>query len=157
MMVLSIRIIRMEFCDDGSTADVQLSVICVFKRYDGDVRWHHYKIPLNGIQEKSLPGTSPRKSYLKVKRHVAKIEDDAKIKLKLYDPSEFHLVNHSRLLDWVIPLDMGDALQPERAMGQWDFGISNQGRRHLLCGLLGKGINTAVISTGETQTWKAGT
>lgn len=39
---------------------------------------------------------SPRKSYLKVKRKVAKTEKDAQIKLKLYDPSEFHAVNPSR-------------------------------------------------------------
>lgn len=54
-------------------------------------------VEVNLVKEESLPGTSPRKSYLKAKRHVAKTEDDAKIKLKLYDPSEFHLVNPSRL------------------------------------------------------------
>ncbi|RVW50693.1 Primary amine oxidase [Vitis vinifera] len=34
-----------------------------------------------------------RKSYLKAKRNVAATENDAKIKLKLYDPSEFHVIN----------------------------------------------------------------
>jgi len=48
------------------------------------------------VKEETLPGESPRKSYLKAKRKVAKTEDDAKIKLKLYDPSEFHVINPSR-------------------------------------------------------------
>ncbi|KAG8382379.1 hypothetical protein BUALT_Bualt05G0071300 [Buddleja alternifolia] len=34
----------------------------------------------------------PRKSYLRAIREVALWEEDAKIKLKLYDPSEFHVV-----------------------------------------------------------------
>ncbi|KAL7188702.1 hypothetical protein ACSBR1_038545 [Camellia fascicularis] len=49
------------------------------------------------VKEETLPGQSPRKSYLKAKRHVAKTEDEARIKLKLYDPSEFHLVNPSKM------------------------------------------------------------
>ncbi|KAK3041049.1 hypothetical protein RJ639_026846 [Escallonia herrerae] len=52
---------------------------------------------VNLVKEETLPGQSPRKSYLKAKRHVAKTESDAQIKLKLYDPSEFHIVNPSRL------------------------------------------------------------
>ncbi|KAF8032881.1 hypothetical protein BT93_D1690 [Corymbia citriodora subsp. variegata] len=48
-------------------------------------------------KEATPPGRSPRKSYLKAKRRVARTEGDAKIKLKLYDPSEFHVVNPSRL------------------------------------------------------------
>lgn len=48
------------------------------------------------VKEDTLPGQSPRKSYVKAKRHVAKTENDAKIKLKLYDPSEFHVINPSR-------------------------------------------------------------
>lgn len=47
-------------------------------------------------KEDTLPGESPRKSYISVERRVAKTEKDAKIKLKLYDPSEFHVVNPSR-------------------------------------------------------------
>ncbi|XP_031398016.1 primary amine oxidase-like isoform X2 [Punica granatum] len=47
-------------------------------------------------KQETEPGTTPRKSYLKAKRYVAKTENDAKIKLKLYDPSEFHVVNPSR-------------------------------------------------------------
>ncbi|KAL3498703.1 hypothetical protein ACH5RR_041435 [Cinchona calisaya] len=49
------------------------------------------------VKEQSLPGQSPRKSILKAKRKVAKKEEDGRIKLKLYDPSEFHLINPSRL------------------------------------------------------------
>ncbi|XP_076914970.1 amine oxidase [copper-containing] gamma 2-like [Bidens hawaiensis] len=51
---------------------------------------------VNLVKEETLPGQSPRKSYLKAKRKVAKTEDDAKIKLKLYDPSEFHVFNQAR-------------------------------------------------------------
>ncbi|KAK9068007.1 hypothetical protein SSX86_012118 [Deinandra increscens subsp. villosa] len=51
---------------------------------------------VNLVKEKTLPGESPRKSYLKAKRKVAKTEDDARIKLKLYDPSEFHVFNPAR-------------------------------------------------------------
>ncbi|XP_059657447.1 amine oxidase [copper-containing] gamma 1-like [Cornus florida] len=51
---------------------------------------------VNLVKEKTVPGQSPRKSYLKAKRNVAKTEDDARIKLKLYDPSEFHVVNPSQ-------------------------------------------------------------
>ncbi|KAJ0482824.1 putative primary-amine oxidase [Helianthus annuus] len=47
---------------------------------------------VNLVKEETRPGQSPRKSYLKAIRKVAKTEDDAKIKLKLYDPSEFHIV-----------------------------------------------------------------
>lgn len=53
-------------------------------------------VKVNMIKENTLPGQSPRKSYWKAKRHVAKTENDAKIKLKLYDPSEFHVVNPSQ-------------------------------------------------------------
>lgn len=44
-------------------------------------------------REHTLPGESPRMSYLKAVRNVAKTENDAKIQLKLYDPSEFHIIN----------------------------------------------------------------
>uniref|UniRef100_A0A2P2JEL7 Amine oxidase n=1 Tax=Rhizophora mucronata TaxID=61149 RepID=A0A2P2JEL7_RHIMU len=53
-------------------------------------------VNVNLVKEDTLPGKPPRKSYLKVRRHVAKTEDDARIKLKLYDPSEFHIINPSR-------------------------------------------------------------
>jgi len=43
------------------------------------------------------PGKSRRKSYLKVKKYVAcRTDKDAQIKLSLYDPYEFHLVNPNR-------------------------------------------------------------
>ncbi|KAF8379293.1 hypothetical protein HHK36_028726 [Tetracentron sinense] len=53
-------------------------------------------VKVNLVKEETSPGESPRKSYLKAKRHVAKTEKDAQIKLKLYEPSEFHVVNPSR-------------------------------------------------------------
>ncbi|KAJ0482830.1 putative primary-amine oxidase [Helianthus annuus] len=51
---------------------------------------------VNLVREETSLGQSPRKSYLKAKRKVAKTENDAKIKLKLYDPSEFHVFNPTR-------------------------------------------------------------
>lgn len=48
------------------------------------------------VKEEISHGKSPRKSYLKAKRDVAKTEEDAKIKFKLYDPAEFHVINPSR-------------------------------------------------------------
>ncbi|XP_022861906.1 primary amine oxidase-like [Olea europaea var. sylvestris] len=51
-------------------------------------------------REHTLPGESPRMSYLKAVRNVAKTENDAKIKLKLYDPSEFHIINPGKTT-WV--------------------------------------------------------
>uniref|UniRef100_A0A7N0V7Y1 Amine oxidase n=1 Tax=Kalanchoe fedtschenkoi TaxID=63787 RepID=A0A7N0V7Y1_KALFE len=47
-------------------------------------------------KEETSPGESPRKSYVKATRHVAKTEKDAQIKLKLYQPSEFHVVNPNK-------------------------------------------------------------
>lgn len=49
------------------------------------------------VKKETSQDESPRKSYLSVKKQVAKTEKDAQIKLKLYDPSEFHVVNPSRL------------------------------------------------------------
>lgn len=51
---------------------------------------------VNLVKEEVLPGKSPRKSILKAKKHVAKTEEEAQIKLMLYDPSEFHVINPSR-------------------------------------------------------------
>ncbi|KAJ4843414.1 hypothetical protein Tsubulata_011664 [Turnera subulata] len=53
-------------------------------------------IKVNFVKKETLPGTSPRKSYLKDLRETAKTEKDAQIKLKLYEPSEFHVTNPSR-------------------------------------------------------------
>lgn len=44
----------------------------------------------------SSPEESPRRSYLKAVRNVAKTEKDAQIQLKLYDPSEFHVINPAK-------------------------------------------------------------
>ncbi|XVF51647.1 hypothetical protein PTKIN_Ptkin04bG0201100 [Pterospermum kingtungense] len=53
-------------------------------------------VNVNLVKEQSLPGESRRKSYLKAKRKIAKTEKDAQIKLKLYDPSEFHMINPTK-------------------------------------------------------------
>lgn len=50
-------------------------------------------VKVNLVKEENLNGKSPRKGYLKAKLHVAKTEKDAQIKLELYDPSEFHVIN----------------------------------------------------------------
>lgn len=51
-------------------------------------------VKVNLVKEESLlREKSPRKSILKPIRHIAKTEEDAQIKLKLYDPSEFHVIN----------------------------------------------------------------
>ncbi|XP_077235494.1 amine oxidase [copper-containing] gamma 1-like [Tasmannia lanceolata] len=53
-------------------------------------------VKVNLVKEETSTEESPRRSYLKAKRHVAKTEKDAQIKLKLYDPSEFHVINPSK-------------------------------------------------------------
>ena len=50
-------------------------------------------VNVNIKKQQSSPGESPRRSYLKAVRNVAKTEKDAQIKLKLYDPSGFHVIN----------------------------------------------------------------
>lgn len=50
-------------------------------------------VKVNIKKQETSPGESPRKSYLKAVRNVAKTEKEAQIRLKLYDPSEFHVVN----------------------------------------------------------------
>lgn len=49
------------------------------------------------VKEETLSDQSPRKSNLKARRNIAKTENDAKIKLKLYDPSEFHVINPGKM------------------------------------------------------------
>ncbi|GMH09499.1 hypothetical protein Nepgr_011340 [Nepenthes gracilis] len=53
-------------------------------------------VKVNLQRQQTSPGESPRRSYLKAVRNVAKTEKDAQIKLKLYNPSEFHLVNPNK-------------------------------------------------------------
>ena len=53
-------------------------------------------VNVNIKKQQTSPGESPRRSYLKAIRNVAKTEKDAQIKLKLYDPSEFHVINPSK-------------------------------------------------------------
>lgn len=53
-------------------------------------------VKVNLQREQNSPDVSPRRSYLKAVRQVAKTEKDAQIKLKLYDPSEFHVINPTK-------------------------------------------------------------
>ncbi|KAK3434526.1 hypothetical protein EUGRSUZ_D01996, partial [Eucalyptus grandis] len=53
-------------------------------------------VNVNIRKQETSPGESPRRSYLKAVRNVAKTEKDARVKLKLYDPSEFHVVNTNK-------------------------------------------------------------
>ncbi|KAK8945761.1 Primary amine oxidase [Platanthera guangdongensis] len=54
-------------------------------------------VKVHMTKQESSPGESPRRSFIKLNRDVAKTEKDAQIKLNLYDPSEFHVVNPARL------------------------------------------------------------
>ncbi|KAI3462411.1 hypothetical protein Pfo_019074 [Paulownia fortunei] len=88
----------------------------------------HLDMDIDDALNNSLSfGQSPRTSYLRARREVAVREEDAKIKLKLYDPSEFHVVNtrrRSRLGNpmgyKVVPHDMGDSIQRSE---QWAGGL----------------------------------
>ncbi|TXG51077.1 hypothetical protein EZV62_023601 [Acer yangbiense] len=53
-------------------------------------------VKVNIQRQETSPGESPRRSYLKATRNVAKTEKDAQIKLKLYDPAEFHVINPNK-------------------------------------------------------------
>lgn len=48
-------------------------------------------------KQETSPEESPRRSFVKLNREVARTEKDAQIKLSMYDPSEYHVVNPSRL------------------------------------------------------------
>lgn len=48
-------------------------------------------------KERTSAGESPRKSYMKAERHVAQTENNARIRLNLYNPSEYHVINPSKL------------------------------------------------------------
>lgn len=47
-------------------------------------------------RQETAPGESPRRSYLRATRRVARTEKDAQVRLKLYDPAEFHVVNPAK-------------------------------------------------------------
>jgi primary-amine oxidase len=47
-------------------------------------------------RQETAPAESPRRSYLKATRHVARTEKDAQVRLKLYEPAEFHVVNPTK-------------------------------------------------------------
>jgi len=53
-------------------------------------------VKVNLKRQETEPGESPRKSYLKAVRNIAKTEKDGQIKLSLYDPSEFHVINSGK-------------------------------------------------------------
>ncbi|KFK31964.1 hypothetical protein AALP_AA6G182600 [Arabis alpina] len=53
-------------------------------------------VKVNLKRQETEPGESPRKSYMKTVRNVAKTEKDGQIKLSLYDPSEFHIINSNK-------------------------------------------------------------
>nr|CAD1843601.1 unnamed protein product [Ananas comosus var. bracteatus] len=46
--------------------------------------------------DRSGSAESPRASYLTATRHVARSEGDARVRLSLYDPAEFHVINPAR-------------------------------------------------------------
>ncbi|KAL0913851.1 hypothetical protein M5K25_017343 [Dendrobium thyrsiflorum] len=54
-------------------------------------------VKVHMTKQQISPQESPRKSIYKFNREVAKTEKDGRIKLNLYDPSEFHIVNPARL------------------------------------------------------------
>ncbi|WOL09666.1 hypothetical protein Cni_G18419 [Canna indica] len=53
-------------------------------------------VKVDMTRQSTKEGESPRKSYLKATRRVAKTEKDAQIKLNLYRPAEFHVINPSK-------------------------------------------------------------
>ncbi|KAH6837756.1 Copper amine oxidase family protein [Perilla frutescens var. hirtella] len=53
-------------------------------------------VKVNLQREYASPAESPRMSYLKAVRKVAKTEKDAQVKIQLYDPSEFHVMNPTK-------------------------------------------------------------
>ncbi|CAN6846295.1 unnamed protein product [Brassica oleracea] len=53
-------------------------------------------VKVNLKRQETKPGESPRKSYMKAVRNIAKTEKEGQIKLRLYDPSEFHVINSGK-------------------------------------------------------------
>ncbi|XP_054798366.1 LOW QUALITY PROTEIN: amine oxidase [copper-containing] gamma 1-like [Prosopis cineraria] len=53
-------------------------------------------VKVNLKRHQTSPEEDSRRSYLKAVRNVAKTEKDAEIRLKLYDPSEFHVINPNK-------------------------------------------------------------
>ncbi|KAL8130064.1 hypothetical protein V2J09_019219 [Rumex salicifolius] len=48
------------------------------------------------LEKQMTSADTPRKSYIKVNKNVAYNEKDAQIKLSVYDPSEFHMINPNK-------------------------------------------------------------
>ncbi|CAL9232895.1 unnamed protein product [Arabidopsis halleri] len=53
-------------------------------------------VKVNLKRQETAPGESPRKSYMKAVRNFVKTEKDGQIKLSLYDPSEYHVINSGK-------------------------------------------------------------
>ncbi|KAH0938961.1 hypothetical protein HID58_006422 [Brassica napus] len=53
-------------------------------------------VKVNLKRQETKPGESPRKSYMKAVRNIAKTEKEGQIRLSLYDPSEFHVINSGK-------------------------------------------------------------
>ncbi|KAL7188700.1 hypothetical protein ACSBR1_038543 [Camellia fascicularis] len=53
-------------------------------------------VNVNLKREQTSLAETPRRSYMKAVRNVARTEKDAQVKFKLYDPSEFHVINPSK-------------------------------------------------------------
>ncbi|KAL0826583.1 hypothetical protein Bca101_050260 [Brassica carinata] len=53
-------------------------------------------VKVNLKRQETKPGESPRKSYMKAVMNIAKTEKEGQIKLSLYDPSEFHVINSGK-------------------------------------------------------------
>ncbi|XP_030500363.2 amine oxidase [copper-containing] gamma 2 [Cannabis sativa] len=54
------------------------------------------KVHIERVKNSQGDSSTPRRSYLKATKKVAKTEKEAQIKLKLYDPSEFHVFNPTK-------------------------------------------------------------
>lgn len=65
-------------------------------RLDMDIDGESNSFVKVNLKRTSPEEESPRRSYLKAVRKVAKTEKEAEIKLKLYDPSEFHVINGNK-------------------------------------------------------------
>lgn len=66
---------------------------------DLDIDGHHnsfVKVDLKRHDTSAEPGESPRTSYLRAVREVARTEKEAEIRLKLYEPRELHVVNPNK-------------------------------------------------------------
>ncbi|KAK9103262.1 hypothetical protein Sjap_020516 [Stephania japonica] len=54
-------------------------------------------VKVNLERQQNSGSETPRRSYLKANRRIAKTEKEAQIQFKLYEPAEYHVVNPSKL------------------------------------------------------------